>query len=121
MDTYMTETDTFCEDCAPEGAECIGSDREADYPDHCENCGVPLENSLTSEGVDYVIEQAKEKALEVFRGQNHTIGKELPWYEGCKHSRIVLDWLQQIARYGLEEPQDRQVDKLTVYLEGASK
>jgi hypothetical protein len=75
MLAYVYQADLYCEDCAtqikaelayshegqpehlfdsdeyPKGPYPAG---ESDTPDHCGNCGVFLENSLTGDGEQYV-------------------------------------------------------------------
>lgn len=74
MNAYIFQADIYCEDCAaelcgfysarrgeedsdayPQGPYSDGGG-EADYPQHCGQCGVFLENPLTGEGYDYVQE-----------------------------------------------------------------
>ena len=47
---YSEDSDTF-----PQGPFCDGGG-EADCPQHCDECGVFLENPLTPDGVRYVAE-----------------------------------------------------------------
>jgi len=86
MDAYVYQADLFCEDCIekikkslnpvgiinlddeysydsdeyPKGPYTDGGG-EADYPHHCADCGVFLENPLTSDGQEYVKECYQEK------------------------------------------------------------
>lgn len=71
---YTADADTWCEDCIEknypgstaddstvedsEGNEIrpMFDDDESDHPDHCHDCGVFLENALTSEGYRYVVD-----------------------------------------------------------------
>lgn len=47
--------DHFCGDCLPPGHNNAPLDgEELDSPSHCSNCGVPLNHTLTTEGVKYV-------------------------------------------------------------------
>ncbi len=72
--SYAYQAAMWCDDCAravmadldAKGVEDTGdtddypqgdsSDGEADCPQHCDDCGVFLENPLTSDGYDYVRE-----------------------------------------------------------------
>ena len=75
MNVYIYNADIYCVDCAqemideyrergiaddgdsntfPQGPYPNGGE-EADCPQHCGDCGVFLENSLTSDGADYVL------------------------------------------------------------------
>jgi len=62
MSEYDYDSDEY-----PKG--CSGSD-ESDCPEHCDGCGVFLENDLTSEGADYVVRTVRENRLE---GRNDTV------------------------------------------------
>ena len=78
MNAYIYRAALYCEDCADkikrnlpippdvENESSFDSDEypkgpypdgggEADYPQHCESCEVFLENPLTDDGYDYVI------------------------------------------------------------------
>ncbi len=75
MDAYIYKAALYCEDCAGEipwaaiqdhPEWCDDSDccpqgpypnggGEADTPQHCDTCGVFLENPLTDDGVRYVV------------------------------------------------------------------
>jgi hypothetical protein len=81
MDAYIYRAALYCADCAGEtrrrlqvlrqdGEPCDDSDccpqgpyanggGEADTPQHCDTCGLFLENPLTSDGIEYVHEQLK--------------------------------------------------------------
>ena len=80
MEAYIYQADIYCTDCArkysqlqiligekdtgnsdqfPQGPYENGGG-ESDYPQHCGNCHVFMENSLTSDGEDYVIAAAKD-------------------------------------------------------------
>ena len=78
MEAYIYQADIYCADCAEvrkkdiqNNSNCQDSDDypqgpyndgggESDYPQHCGDCNMFLENSLTSDGEDYVIAAAKD-------------------------------------------------------------
>ena len=81
MQAYIYNADIYCSDCKKaiikrlknEGVEPTEFDSEAwpqgpyengggesDYPQHCGDCQVFMENSLTSDGEEYVIAAAKD-------------------------------------------------------------
>lgn len=110
MDAYLEPegSEFYCEDCAPKGAECYSDGGgEADCPQHCANCGVPLENPLTSDGVQYVLEAAEEECArheeerERIMPLKGTGEEQMTYYHGSPHKAIVLDWLEQIRWYNL--------------------
>lgn len=52
--------DLVCEDCLSDKHNCQPMDNcEVDSPAHCSICGVPLNCTLTVEGVEYVKESIK--------------------------------------------------------------
>ena len=73
---YAYNAALYCEDCGSdiidhlEGLEDTGDSgdypqgfsghEEADCPQHCDACGVFLQNDLTSEGYEYVKERVRE-------------------------------------------------------------
>ena len=77
MLTYIYRADLYCDDCAKQIKASLGFSHEgqsehtfdsgdypkgpypageSDTPDHCGNCGVFLENSLTGDGERYVLD-----------------------------------------------------------------
>jgi hypothetical protein len=77
MDVYIYQGGLYCEDCAriilEEKRNMFSDDSderpcgpypdgggESDTPQHCEDCGCFLENSLTEYGLDYVRESVRE-------------------------------------------------------------
>ena len=95
MDAYMFRAALYCGYCAdqikhhladvPEDARDDSEDwpqgpfadggGEADSPQHCDDCGLFLENPLTSDGVDYV-----RDALAEGRGDAHTLAEWAEFY-----------------------------------------
>lgn len=53
-DEYSYDSDVYPKGPYPDGGG------EADSPNHCADCGVFLENPLTEEGYNYVIERVKD-------------------------------------------------------------
>ena len=49
--------ETYCETCAPNGAQPDVNNSEWDYPIHCAECETLIDVPLTSDGVQYVIER----------------------------------------------------------------
>ena len=59
VEGFVFEGDVYCRDCLDAFDDVwdeIPVDGEWDCPQHCGNCGVPLEHRLTIEGVKYVKE-----------------------------------------------------------------
>lgn len=86
MNAYVYDGDFLCEDCARKFIEEIGPNTEkttdsneypqgptpdgggeSDCPQHCDDCGVFLENPLTADGYEYVYEAAVEKVTETIQ------------------------------------------------------
>ena len=141
MNAYIYQADLCCQDCgqkiiadltrAGKAPECpqdestfdsddfpksAGDDGggESDCPQHCSCCGVPLENPLTSDGVNYVLESIRESLAEaVEKGRAQTWSRIMPlkgtaeedqvWLHGKRHVDIVREWAQQIQNYSLEK------------------
>lgn len=102
---YHHDCDEYCEDCAPKGAVC--DDGEQDTPANCHECGQPLDYSLTSEGVQYVLEyimEALENGLDChivpLEGTAEVEG--LAYYHGSRHYEIVRDWARDLEDYSLD-------------------
>ncbi len=102
---YHHECEEYCEDCAPKDAK--PGNGEQDCPINCCNCGRPLDYSLTSDGVEYVISyiiEALENGLD-----NHIIPltgtlevESLTYYHGSPHYEIVRDWAKDLEAYSLD-------------------
>jgi len=71
-------TDTGDSDDYPQGPYSEGGG-EADSPQHCDTCGLFLENPLTAEGVGYV-EEAMREALKSGRLQSEALIEWAPFY-----------------------------------------
>lgn len=134
---YMYLADFYCDDCIdlasikkPDYPKPWDTDDypahysdvgETDCPQHCGDCGCPLDYSLTSDGVEYVlnaIHESIEEALE--KGRASTWDRIMPmpgtgevsqtYYAGCRHVEIMRDWSKHIADYGLDREDKALVD-----------
>lgn len=78
MNAYLRGCTLFCESCARRGPKFIASNEEqfvgpypsgggeADSPQHCDSCGIWLQNPLTDDGRRYVedaIAAARDRLL----------------------------------------------------------
>jgi hypothetical protein len=70
----QAEESTYESDDYPKGPYDEDQAR-SDTPDHCDYCGVFLENSLTEDGYDYVVDQA------IKNPQSETIDEWLSFYD----------------------------------------
>lgn len=88
MDAYIYQAALICEGCASalqvnDGPYADGGG-EADCPNHCDQCGVFLENPLTSDGYDYV-----RAALKDALGQDFAREYWEPFYLGSYGTAYV--------------------------------
>ena len=82
MGVYIFRAALYCEECGDQIKRDLGwknnycgdsdyypvyveDSGEADSPQHCDSCHVPLENPLTSEGVNYVLQTIADKLSEI--------------------------------------------------------
>lgn len=113
MDIYCDGSDFFCGQCGDESWDCYDSDYEAcDYPVHCANCHMPLNNQLTTDGVQCVLEAIKEELQESRETRN---SKATHWelndyYYRCNRCAVVYDWAKQLKWYSLSDHDERIVD-----------
>ena len=96
MNAYIYNAALYCEPCANQAMRILNRDRimaggdlqgmndsdtypqgpytdgggESDTPAHCDNCGVFLENPLTTDGVEYVRELIAEAKADALDGRN---------------------------------------------------
>jgi hypothetical protein len=114
MDAYIFQAALLCSDCAnavfatntanpddrensdhwPQGPYADGGG-EADTPQHCDHCGVFLENSLTPDGGEYVREKAKQ----------FETGPDMSWQEiaelaGKNGQPALHDWILFYLAWG---------------------
>jgi hypothetical protein len=113
MDAYLEPEGCtwYCENCAPDGAESYpDGGGESDCPANCDTCHVPLRNSLTSDGVNYVLEHIRE-SLRAGRQTRQTIHPcyNGTYYENEQHGQIVEDWTKDIT-WGLKGKDKRLVE-----------
>jgi hypothetical protein len=110
MDVYMEKDDgceLYCEKCATNEMESWpDGGGESDSPQNCANCHMPLDNPLTPDGVNYVIQSVRES----LQGGKGTYLIVLPCYQGTYYQdspqvAIVRDWLRQLEWYHLPQPQ----------------
>lgn len=114
-DGVYVDGDLYCEGCyrrefkVRDGCARFGEadsplfvDAECDTPQHCSKCHRPMEHSLTSDGVRYVLDAMREelrkgraeysKALDCYQGT---------YYEGSRHVDIIMDWARMAQGNGL--------------------
>lgn len=115
---YHLDGEPFCIDCwqGRTGVDSPAMFGEGDTPEQCSQCHRPLDTTLTSEGVEYVIEHLVEilttktdeewlAVHEVYQGT---------WYQGKPWCSIANDWAAKIADYGLSTLQRRILEMFIV-------
>ena len=108
-----TDESTYDSDDYPKGPYPDGGG-EADCPQCCHNCGIPLENPLTSDGIGYVIEVVHDSIKEaITHGRFTTWDRIMPlagtgeehmrYWHGKRHVEIARAWVKQVLNYNLEQ------------------
>jgi hypothetical protein len=108
MDAYIYRAALYCESCmmkleierypeddwrwqdsehSPQGPYADGGG-EADTPQHCDDCGLFLENPLTGAGYDYVLNYI----IEAMRGQAAATDVLDTWARYYRHDYIAGEW-----------------------------
>ena len=105
--------DCFCERCVPDKLWYIrfaDGGGEADWPEHCAECDEPLENPLTSSGVEYVLDAIRQ-SLQEPRSERDRVhpGSSNSFYHGARRCDVVRDWAMQLLDYDLTDRQERIV------------
>lgn len=115
FDGVYVDQDLYCERCYrrtfkgkdgepkfSEGGNPLFVDAECDTPQHCSRCHRPMEHSLTSEGVRYVLEAMREE-LRKGRAEYSKVNDcyKGTYYEGSRHVEIVRDWARMAQGNGL--------------------
>jgi hypothetical protein len=118
MSHYHYDGAEYCEDCLPvdEDSEQVEYDcGEQDYPAHCCVCHQPLDYTLTSDGVEYVLDALKVELAKPIDERNELhpcyVGT---WYEGSRHVEITRDWATALSNCSLTSDQQ---DLLAQFLE----
>jgi hypothetical protein len=106
MGHYHLQCEEWCEDCLPvpvDSPEVDYDQGEQDTPANCCACGEPLDCSLTSEGVAYVLEAIRDSLREGREARNRLVPDDdrLSYYRGSRHCEIVRDWAKDLLNYGL--------------------
>jgi hypothetical protein len=115
MGHYHYNCDEYCEDCLPVSENNPEVDYDAgeqDSPGNCCQCHKPLEYTLTSEGVRYVLEYITESLYSPPEKRNlvHDCYNGT-WYEGSRHVEIVRDWAKDLLNYSLNDADRILVDR----------
>ena len=93
LDDGDTGCEFYCESCAPERCAAYSDGGgEADYPQHCCICDEPLENPLTDDGVEYVLDAIRQSLSEPRSERD-----------------VVRDWAMQLLDYDLADKKKRIV------------
>ena len=123
-ENYIYGCECFCGDCLPVSGNhpevCDGSG-EQDSPANCSNCGCPVDYSLTSEGVAYVLEALRD-ALRESREERDRImpmrgtGEEtMTYWHGSRHIEIVRNWAEELTNYYLSRKDKEFVERFLLW------
>jgi hypothetical protein len=87
-------------DCKPQGPYADGGG-ESDSPQACDTCLLPLDNSLTPDGVEYVLNACRESEAEPDSALRATHAAYTGTYwEDSPHGAIVASWAEALTWYG---------------------
>ena len=79
MDAYVYQAALLCSDCAKnvtaDGPYGAGGG-EADFPQHCDQCGAFLENPLTPDGILYVRDAIDDDLFRINKSPTIQLWKE---------------------------------------------
>lgn len=106
---HSPDGEPLCEEHA-EGEGDLASN-EVDAPHNCSACSRPCAYTLTTEGVEYVIEKIRETLDEGPDEWNRPCqGGTASYYHGSRHVEIVRDWAADLKTYGLNDDRRWLVD-----------
>lgn len=110
---WYGDADSFCEDCAPDGAEEDVNHSESDSPMHCSVCGELLDAPLTSDGIKYVLDEAEEDLLNpnALKAIEHVEWSPEWVWNGGKHGEIIMAWLKMLDGYCLNKEDAERHEK----------
>jgi hypothetical protein len=157
MDAYMYQAELYCPECAdkikerldaegarpndpadessfdsddyPKGPYADGGG-ESDSPENCAGCHIWLENPLTDDGVEHVLEMAEHEISRGPEAYNRIMpakgtreaADDFSRWHGLPHKAIVLEWLQDLTGYALTGEQRKRLARvLAVLREGRSE
>lgn len=119
---YIYDSESYCERCLPKvTGESLKlsleiaqeNEGEQDTPANCSRCGRPLKYSLTTDGVDYVLEKIQDILDEGPRRWNRVYKspRKPDYYKGCRSCDVVRDWAEDLREYYLTDQQKQLVDR----------
>ena len=116
---WAYDADLYCEQCLPVSIHHPGvadGSGEQDSPAHCCGCGRPLDYSLTTEGVAYVIDRIRESLRTREHLSSTTIDHDHApaYYKGSPIYAITRDWAEDLSWYNLSVKDENLVRR---YLE----
>lgn len=103
-ENYIYKGDHYCYGCLPVNTDHPGvmdGSGEQDCPAHCHLCSIPLAYSLTTHGVQYVID-ALLSALDEWPKRGTQIVTDGGYYHGCRQIEVCRDWAEDLRWYSLD-------------------
>ena len=132
---YVYQAEFLCDHCVPtvpkpSGPEPYDTDEypmyvlnagECDCPQCCGMCGAPIDCTLTTDGVDYVlsaIQESLESAVTHGRGpvwdrirpMRGTAEETHTFWHGSREVDVLRAWARDVREYGLEPGEKAIVD-----------
>ena len=109
----------YCDDCGDPDRDTSADveNEESDTPQHCNVCGRPFINPLTTAGVNYVLEQLCFQLDDYLANGTHiiplmgTAENTMTYWHGRRHIEITRGWAQDLKDYALDEADLGFVDR----------
>lgn len=122
------DENSFDSDDYPKGPYADGGG-ESDSPENCAGCHIWLENPLTADGVERVLEMAEEEVARGPEAYNRIMPAkstgedtdDFSRWHGLPHKSIVLEWLQDLAGYALTGEQRKRLARVLAVLRGGGR
>ncbi len=112
-ENYLYRGDHYCYPCLPvvtDHPEVYDASGEQDTPAHCYVCSIPLSYSLTSHGVQYVIDALLDE-LAHWPERGTQLILDTTYYHGCRQIEICRGWAEEIRWYSLDAKDKFIVDR----------
>lgn len=112
---YYVDGTILCEFCATQAeideCKCVDNE-ETDCPQHCEECARPIKYTLTTDGINYVVEYLQEAIdRQEYNSKETRTGDPNNYYRGMPIWSVVYDWAVDLKSYWLNETQQAVLDE----------
>ena len=118
MTVYLGKAEWYCGKCASDSMEAHESCGEVDCPQHCAKCHEPLDYTLTSEGIKYVLDKMQEE-LDSYASAPKKAVKEWSkvhdaykdtYYVGRPRIEIMRDWGKELENCAINDYEQHILD-----------